>query len=91
MRASVAELQGAPARGKPKAAAGQPTTAGTRTASEAGRGRQAGEEQRSPTLSKTRTVEADGTLGQFRQLTRGDSRVRSGRGVSSGRRSAEAP
>ncbi len=53
---------------KLKEARSKLSTAGTRTDSEAGCGRQAGWEQRSPKLIKTHQVEPDGTRGQSLHL-----------------------
>jgi hypothetical protein len=51
-----------------KAAASKSTTVGTRTGSEAGCGRRAFWQTRSPKLIKTHQVESDGTWGKFRSL-----------------------
>src|ERR1039458_191896 len=72
MTATVAKPQGATARGKPKEAGGKLSTVGTRTGSEAGCGRQAGPEQRSPKVIKTHQVEPDGAREQSLHLTWGD-------------------
>ena len=90
MTATVAEPQGATARGKPKEAEGKLSTAGIRTGSEAGCGRQAGPEQRSPKVIKTHHVEPGGAREQILHLTWGDLFRESGGEVSRGRSSEEA-
>src|ERR1035437_704569 len=88
--ATVAKPQGATARGKPKEAGGKLSTVGTRTGSEAGCGRQAGPEQRSPKVIKTHQVEPDGAREQSLHLTWGDLLGESRGEVSRGRISEEA-
>ena len=90
MTATVAKPQGATARGKPKEAGGKLSTVGTRTGSEAGCGRQAGPEQRSPKVIKTHQVEPDGAREQSLHLTWGDLLGESRGEVSRGRISEEA-
>src|ERR1017187_9366168 len=90
MTATVAKPQGATARGKPKEAGGKLSTVGTRTGSEAGCGRQAGPEQRSPKVIKTHQVEPDGAREQSLHLTWGDLLGESRGEVSRGRMSEEA-
>ena len=90
MTATVAEPQGATVRGKPKEAEGKLSTVGTRTGSEAGCGRQAGREQRSPKIIKTHQVEPVGARGQILHLTWGDLLPERGGEVSRGRSSKEA-
>ena len=90
MTATVAEPQGATVRGKPKEAGGKLSTVGTRTGSEAGCGRQAGPEQRSPKVIKTHQVEPGGTREEILYLTWGDLLQESGGEVSRGRSSEEA-
>ncbi len=85
MAATVAEPQGATARGKPKEAEGKLSTVGTRTGSEAGCGRRAGSEQRSPKVIKTHQVEPGGARGQILHLTWGDLPGESRGEVSRGR------
>ena len=75
---------------KLKEADGKPSTAGTRTGREAGCGRRAGWQQRSPKVIKTHMVEPGGARGQTRRLTWGDLRRESAGEVSSGRSSEEA-
>jgi hypothetical protein len=53
---------------KLKEADSKPSTAGTQTGSEAGCGRQAGWEQRSPKIIKAHQVEPGGTRGQILYL-----------------------
>ena len=89
MPATVAEPQGRAVRGKPKEAGGKLSTEGTRTGSEAGCGRQAGSEQRSPKVIKTHQVEPVGTRGQILRFTWGDLSGESRREVSRGRSSEE--
>jgi hypothetical protein len=74
---------------KLKEAGNKPSTAGTRTGIEAGCGRQAGWEQRSPNFIKTHQVESGGARGQILHLTRGDLRRESEGGVSRSRSSEE--
>jgi hypothetical protein len=76
MTATVAEPQGLVVRRKLKEAEGKPSTVGTRTGSEAGCGRQAGSEQRSPKVIKTYQVEPDGARGQILHLPGEISSVR---------------
>jgi len=66
------------------------STVGIRIGSEAGCGRQAGWEQRSPTVIKTHQVEPGGTRGQILYLTWGDLLGESLGEVSRGRISEEA-
>src|SRR5450755_3251900 len=89
MTATVAEPQRATARGKPKEAAGKLSTAGTRTGSEAGCGRQAGSEQRSPKVIKTHQVEPGGTRRRILHLTWGGLRQESAEEVSRSHSSEE--
>src|ERR1039457_5509248 len=89
MTATVAKPQGATARGKPKEAGGKLSTVGTRTGSEAGGGRQAGPEQRSPKVIKAHQVEPDGAREQSLHLTWGDLLGESRGEVSRGRISEE--
>ena len=89
MTATVAEPQGATVRGKPKEAEGKLSTVGTRTVSEAGCGRQAASEQRSPKVIKTHQVEAVGTREEILHLTWGDLLGESRGEVSRGRSSEE--
>ena len=89
MTATVAEPQGLVVRRKLKEAEGKPSTVGTRTGSEAGCGRQAGSEQRSPKVIKTHQVEPDGAGEQILYLTWGDLDGESRREVSRGRSSEE--
>jgi hypothetical protein len=63
---------------------GKLSTVGTQTGSEAGCGRQAGSERRSPKVIKTHQVEPDGTRGEILHLTWGDLFHESGREVSRG-------
>ncbi len=65
------------------------STVGTRTGSEAGCGRQAGWQQRSPKVSKTHQVEPVGAREQILNLTWGDLRGESRGEVSRGRSSKE--
>jgi len=85
MTATVAEPQGLVVRRKLKEAEGKPSTVGTRTGSEAGCGRQAGSEQRSPKIIKTHRVEPDGARGKILHLTWGDLGRENAREVSRGR------
>ncbi len=89
MTATVAEPQGLAVRRKLKEAEGKLSTEGTRTGSEAGCGRRAGSEQRSPKVIKTRQVEPVGTRGKILYLTWGDLLHESGGEVSRGRSSGE--
>jgi hypothetical protein len=75
---------------KLKEAGSKLSTAGTQTGSEAGCGRQAGWEQRSPKVIKTHQVEPGGARGQILYLTWGDLRRESAGEVSRGRSSEEA-
>ena len=61
------------------------------TGSEAGRGRRAGWEQRSPTTTKTRQVEPGGARGKNQHLTWGELRSESSGEVSRGHSSEEGP
>jgi hypothetical protein len=70
--ATVAEPQGVNREVKLKEAVGKPSTERTEIGSEAGRGRRAGWDQRSPKTTKTRQVEPVGTRGKNQHLTRGD-------------------
>jgi hypothetical protein len=78
MTATVAKPQGVAARVKLKEADSKLSTVGTRTGSEAGCGRQAGWEQRSPKVIKTHQVEPGGARGQILHLTWGDLLLRLG-------------
>ncbi len=89
MTATVAEPQGRAVRQKLKEAEGKLSTEGTRTGSEAGCGRQAGAEQRSPKVIKTHQVEPVGTRGKILYFTWGDLFHESGGEVSRGRSSGE--
>jgi hypothetical protein len=89
MTATVAEPQGKSREVKLKEAEGEPSTEGTRTGREAGYGRRAGPEQRSPKIIKTYQVEPVGTRGQILDLTWGDLLYESGGEVSRGRSSEE--
>jgi hypothetical protein len=88
--ATVAEPQGVSREAKLKEAEGKPSTGRTESGSEAGRGRRAGWEQRSPNTTQTRQVEPTGTRGQNQRLTWGDLLPERGGEVSSGRSSEEA-
>jgi hypothetical protein len=74
---------------KLKEARSELSTVGTRTGSEAGCGRQAGTEQRSPKVIKTHPVEPGGTRGQILHFTWGDLLCESRGEVSRGRSSEE--
>ena len=89
MTATVAKPQGVAARRKLKEADSKLSTVGTRTGSEAGCGRQAGWQQRSPKVIKTHQVEPGGTRGQILHLTWGDLRRENAEEVSRGRSSRE--
>ncbi len=89
MTATVAEPQGPAVRRKLKEAEGKLSTEGTRTGSEAGCGRRAGSEQRSPRVIKTHQVEPVGTRGKILYLTWGDLLHESEGEVSRGRSSGE--
>src|SRR5258706_4522888 len=89
MTATVAEPQGPAVRRKLKEAEGQRSTEGTQTGSEAGCGRRAGSEQRSPRVIKTHQVEPVGTRGKILYLTWGDLLHESEGEVSRGRSSGE--
>src|SRR4051794_15635458 len=78
MTATVAEPQGGTREGKPKEAESKLSTEGTRTGSEAGCGRQAGSEQRSPKVIKTHQVEPVGTREQTCTLPGEISSARAG-------------
>jgi hypothetical protein len=83
------ETQGATVRGKPKEARSKLSTVGTRTGSEAGCGRRAGQQQRSPNVIKTHKVQPGGTRGKILHLTWGDLLHESEGEVSRGRSSEE--
>ena len=74
---------------KLKEAAGKLSTAGTRTGSEAGCGRRAGWQQRSPKLIKSHQVEPGGARGKMQHLTWGELRSENSGAVSRGRSSEE--
>jgi hypothetical protein len=74
---------------KLKEARSKLSTVDKRTGSEAGCGRQAGWEQRSPKVIKTHQVEPDGARGQILHLTWGDLFRESGREDSRSRSSEE--
>ena len=90
MSATVAETARRNREAKLKEAASKLSTVGTRTGSEAGCGRQAGWEQRSPMIIKTHQVEPDGARESILHLTWGDLFRESGGEVSRGRSSGEA-
>ena len=89
MTPTVAKPQGLAARRKLKEADSKLSTVGTRTGSEAGCGRRAGWEQRSPIVIQTHQVEPGGARGQIQHLTRGDLLGESRGEVSRGRSSEE--
>ena len=78
MTATVAEPQGLAVRRKLKEAEGKLWTEGTRTGSEAGCGRRAGSEQRSPNVIKTHPVEPTARGDRFCTLPGEISPVRAG-------------
>jgi len=87
--ATVAEPQGVSREAKLKEAAGKTSTGRTGSGREAGRGRRAGWEQRSPKTTQTRQVEPPGARGQNQRLTWGDLFPERGGEVSRGRSSEE--
>ena len=89
MVATVAEAQGVNREVKLKEALGKLSTERTESGSEAGRGRRAGWDQRSPKPIKTRQVEPIGTRGKNQRLTWGDLFGESRGEVSRGRSSEE--
>ena len=72
MTVTVVEPQGRSREAKLKEAVDKLSTAGTQTDREAGGGRRAGWEQRSPKVIQTPTVESGGARGKNQHLTRGD-------------------
>ncbi len=87
--ATLAEPQGVSREAKLKEAAGKTSTGRTGSGREAGRGRRAGWEQRSPKTTQTRQVEPPGARGQNQHLTWGDLFPERGGEVSRGRSSEE--
>lgn len=89
MTVTVVEPQGGRREAKLKEAEDKPSTVGTQTGSEAGCGRRAGWQQRSPKVIQTQPVEPDGTRGENQHLTWGDLSGESRGEVSRGRSSEE--
>ncbi len=69
MTVTVVEPQGRSREAGPEEAADKLSTVGTQTDREAGGGRRAGWQQRSPKVIQTQPVESDGTRGQNQHLT----------------------